>query len=45
MKEYSNGGKTVQEQCFGKKARMVIEYSFGRSKARFEALIVGRIGA
>ena len=41
MKEYSNGGKTVQEQYFGLKlcqARMVIECSFGRLKARFGAL-------
>ena len=41
MKEYSNGGKTVQEQYFGLKlcqARMVIECSIGRLKARFGAL-------
>ena len=41
MKEYSNGGSTVQEQYFGLtlcKARMVIECSFGRLKARFGAL-------
>ncbi|XP_046844789.1 putative nuclease HARBI1 [Xenia sp. Carnegie-2017] len=41
MKEYSNGGSTVQEQYFGLtlcKARMVIECPFGRVKARFGAL-------
>lgn len=41
MKEYANGGRTVQEQYFGLKlcqARMVIECSFGRLKARFGAL-------
>ena len=41
MKEYSNGGKTVQEQYFGLKlcqARMVIECSFGQLKAHFGAL-------
>lgn len=41
MKEYSNGGSTVQEQYFGLtlcKSRMVIECSFGRLKARFGAL-------
>ena len=41
MKEYSNGGKTVQEQYFGLKLcqeRMVIECSFRRLKARFGAL-------
>jgi len=38
MKEYANGGATVQEQYFGLKlcqARMVIECSFGRMKGRF----------
>ena len=41
MKEYFNGGNTVQEQYFGLKlrqARMVIECSFDRLKARFGAL-------
>lgn len=41
MKEYANGGRTVQEQYFGLKlcqSRMVIECSFGRLKARFGAL-------
>lgn len=41
MKEYSNGGSTVQEQYFGMtlcQSRMVIECSFGRLKARFGAL-------
>ena len=41
MKEYSNGGSTKQEQYFGLKlckARMVIECSFGRLKARFPIL-------
>lgn len=41
MKEYSNGGATVQEQYFGLtlcQSRMVIECSFGRLKARFGAL-------
>ena len=41
MKEYVNGGSTKQEQYFGFKlcqARMVIECSFGRLKARFGAL-------
>ena len=41
MKEYSNGGSTVQEQCFGMtlcQSRMVIECSYGRLKARFGAL-------
>ena len=41
MKEYSNGGSTLQEQYFGLtlcKSRMVIECSFGRLKARFGAL-------
>ena len=41
MKEYSNGGSTAQEQYFRWKlcqARMVIECSFGRLKARFGAL-------
>ncbi|CAL9695438.1 unnamed protein product [Knipowitschia caucasica] len=41
MKEYANGGSTVQEQYFGLslcRARMVIECAFGRLKARFGAL-------
>lgn len=41
MKEYSNGGATVQEQYFGLtlcQSRMVIECTFGRLKARFGAL-------
>ena len=41
MKEYSNGGSTVQEQYFGMtlcQSRMVIECSFGRLKARFGLL-------
>jgi len=41
MKEYSNGGSTVQEQYFGLtlcQSRMVIECAFGRLKARFGAL-------
>ena len=41
MKEYSNGGSTVQEQYFGYKlcsARNAIECAFGRLKARFSAL-------
>ena len=41
MKEYVNGGSTVQEQYFGLslcQARMVIECAFGRLKARFGAL-------
>ncbi|CAL9706527.1 unnamed protein product [Knipowitschia caucasica] len=41
MKEYTNGGSTVQEQYFGLtlcRARMVIECSFGRLKARFACL-------
>lgn len=41
MKEYANGGRTVQEQYFGLKlcqSRMVIKCSFGRLKARFRAL-------
>ncbi|KAM9480709.1 putative nuclease HARBI1 [Clarias gariepinus] len=41
MKEYANGGSTPQEQYFGLslcRARMVIEYAFGRLKARFAAL-------
>lgn len=41
MKEYSNGGSTVQEQYFGMtlcQSRMVIECAFGRLKARFGAL-------
>lgn len=38
MKEYVNGGSTVQEQYFGLslcQARMVIECAFRRLKARF----------
>ena len=38
MKEFPGGGSTVQEQIFGYRlssARMVIECSFGRLKARF----------
>ena len=41
MKEYSGGGSTPSEQYFGLslcRARMVIECSFGRLKARFAAL-------
>ena len=41
MKEYANGGATVQEQYFGYKlcsARNVIECAFGRLKSRFSAL-------
>lgn len=41
MKEYANGGSTVQEQYFGYRlcsARNVIECLFGRLKARFAAL-------
>lgn len=41
MKEYYNGGKTVQEQYFRLKlwqTRMVIECSFSWLKARFGAL-------
>lgn len=41
MKEFPGGGNTVQEQYFGwhlSSARMVIECSFGRLKARFGAL-------
>lgn len=41
MKEFSNGGATVQEQYFGMtlcQSRMVIECAFGRLKARFGAL-------
>ena len=41
MKEYANGGSTVQEQYFGYKlcsTRNVIECAFGRLKARFSAL-------
>ena len=41
MKEYANGGSTVQEQYFGYRlcsARNVIECAFGRLKARFSAL-------
>ena len=41
MKEYSNGGSTVQDQYFGMtlcQSCMVIECSFGRPKARFGAL-------
>ena len=38
MKEYSNGGATIQEQYFGMtlyQSRMVIECAFGRLKATF----------
>lgn len=41
MKEYTNGGRTAQEQYFGLKlcsARNVIECFFGMLKARFGAL-------
>ena len=41
MKEYSNGGSTVQEHYFGMtlcQSRMLIECAFGRLKARFGAL-------
>ena len=41
MKEYANGGSTVQEQYFCYRlcnARNVIECAFGRLKARFSAL-------
>ena len=41
MKEFANGGSTVQEQYFGYrlcKARNVIERAFGRLKARFASL-------
>lgn len=41
MKEYANGGSTVQEQYFGLSlftAHMVIECAFGRLKACFGAL-------
>lgn len=41
MKEYSNGGSTVQEQYFGMtlcQSRRVIECSFGRLQAWFGAL-------
>lgn len=41
MKEYVNGGSTVQEQYYGYRiynARNVIECSFGRLKARFSDL-------
>ncbi|XP_046846732.1 putative nuclease HARBI1 [Xenia sp. Carnegie-2017] len=41
MKEYSNGGATVQEQYFGMtlcQSRKVIECAFGRLKARFGCL-------
>lgn len=41
MKEYANGGRTVQEQYYGLRlcqSRMVIECSFGRLKGRFGAL-------
>ena len=41
IKEYANGGKTIDEQFFCHRlssARMVIECAFGRLKARFGAL-------
>ena len=41
MKEYTNGGSTVQEQYFGFKlcsARNVVECAFGRLKAHFSAV-------
>ena len=41
MKEYASGGKTPDEQFFGfqlSSARMVIECTFGRLKARFGCL-------
>ena len=41
MKEFPGGGNTGQERFFGYRlssARMVIESSFGRLKARFGAL-------
>ena len=41
MMEYANGGATQQEQYYGLclcQARMVIECSFGRLKARFGCL-------
>ena len=41
MKEFPGGGKNTREQYFGYRlssARMVIECSFGRLKARFRAL-------
>ncbi|XP_012673802.2 putative nuclease HARBI1 [Clupea harengus] len=41
MKGYSNGGSTPQEQYFGLclcRAHMVIDFAFGRLKARFAAL-------
>ena len=41
MKEYPTGGKDAKEQYFSYKlssARIVIEYAFGRLKARFGAL-------
>ena len=41
MKEFSNGGHTMDEQFFGYRlssARMVIENSFGRLKGRFGCL-------
>ena len=41
MKEFANGGKTPQEQCFAYRlssAWMVIECAFGRLKARFGCL-------
>ena len=41
MKEYANGGSTLQQQYYGMtlcQSRMVIECSFGRLKACFGAL-------
>ena len=40
LMEYANGGSTEDEQYFGYRlcaARNVIEYAFGRLKARFSA--------